>query len=120
MSLDPVASAVLELLEAGELPYGAKGMLSNFVPASSPYGNERFFDRLRRGDQSARYLTDRQIAERLRHFGCRQHRLKGVIRGWLFPQLSEARAAWDANYGPYEWSDDETDWAAHKGDDSPY
>ena len=120
MSLDPIESAFLELLEAGVLPYRIKGMASDFVPASSPCGNERFFDILRRGDQSARYLTDRQIAERLRHFGCRQHRLKGATRGWLFPQLSEARAAWDAIYGPYEWTDEQTDWAEHSREPDPF
>jgi len=116
-SLDPRAEALLHLLIDGELPNNAGGP-ANIAAMRDQLGRYGGVDQMGlhtwagRVVPAMRFISERRLATVLHAIGCHnRHRLPNNNRAaWWFPPLPEARAAFDREYGRYDWPNKDADW----------
>lgn len=108
-SLAPIPKWLFGILKDGDLFSLVKGSTPYWVP--TPRMTEHL--------QKSPNIPDKAniqtpgVMEVLRDIGCTSSRPdpRGP-RGWLFPDLNTARAAWDKKYGRHKW-EIQTDWSGH-------
>ena len=52
-----------------------------------------------------RFKSNQLLAQELVNRGCINKRISSYTRGWQFPPLPEARAAWSAQFPGHRWRD---------------
>ena len=98
LSLSPFDQWWVGLLEEGKLP--GVGIIGH-------PGRAYTYDLLQHAKEKVsglRYLTDVLLGRTLSKRGCRAWKMRGSGRGWEFPTLVEARAAWEKKAGKWDWA----------------
>jgi Family of unknown function (DUF5906) len=95
-SLPPWEQWWLALLQDGYLPGGGFKSCPNRASSSTLFRDAQTrVPKLRRE-------TETKMGFFLRECGCTKER-SAEARGWQFPELDAARAAWEKRYGPWPW-----------------
>jgi hypothetical protein len=109
-TLEPVEEAWLDCLREGAMPHGAR-VAEGYVLATSVF--REFIQKTARREVSANAISTflgrppRRGESRRKHMAFRKDR-EGA-RGWLIPDLLEARRRWDEVMWPEDW-DDASEW----------
>jgi len=88
----------LELLETGTLQ-GADAKDPSCARSDS------LFKQARESSPQLKYKSDQVLARELVKRGCTNTRISGNARGWQFPPLLKARAAWEVQFPGHQWRD---------------
>ncbi len=97
-SLSPENEWVLELLETGILE-GADSKDPSCARSDS------LFKQAREISPRLKFKSNQLLARELMKRGCIPKRISGSARGWQFPPLPVARAAWEAQFPGHRWRD---------------
>src|SRR5262245_30664386 len=80
---------------SGELPKPDKKNLRYVI-------SEHLLEDAKNQNPRNKFLTADELGRSLREMGC-THKSNGKKWGWIFPPLPEARDAWRAQSGEWEW-----------------
>ena len=115
LSLHPEDQWWYQLLKTGLLPRhdADRPAQNNPNPMNPRRARSRgLFDAARERVPGLRFYSDHLLGKALRVRGCKACQLKASASAWEFPELKEARQAWDQRLPGAEWND-LTEW----GDD---
>lgn len=103
-TLGPEDAWWLSTLERGTIPGAFDGL------PSVARMDDMIAD-LKGKDKRASFLTQHRFGRYLREQGVQSGKWRNDRRGWRFPPLREARAAWEKKLPGYEWEDpDQDEW----------
>lgn len=106
LSLDPLNSAMLTMLEDGTFP-GVYTNGSYYVSA------EALYEHLEKIEPKVAKFSSNRKAECIKKLGAKKGRIPGVGRvRWEFPELPEVRRLWNKTSLPMSW-DDLPKWTIH-------
>lgn len=111
-SLGAYDASWVEWLEEGTLPRGEHEL----APIPKDFASTRVLvkDAAERAPRQRGYINDVSMGRFLKKQGCEPVRGKAessAQRGWRFPLLSTARAAWQKRFGEWQWRHlNQTDW----------
>lgn len=129
LSLGPLDSWWVELLETGILvgcdPNEPNRAVSNKHEYKVTLGmGDRWvtqlglYDQARNIEPRLRNVSDHKLGEFLRDQGCTNDTKVMRRRGWTFPELSEARRAWQERFPGWPWRNPKlTNWQTDDADD---
>ena len=104
-SLGPTDEYFEMLLQNGMLP----GALTDRPDTSL---SRSLLDDAQRRVPLMRHVGETKLGQSLRErHGCKKYS-NGKQRGWTFPPVLEARAAWEKKYGPWPWDNEIREWVA--------
>ena len=67
--------------------------------------SDGLYDQARKLSPRLRFKSDHVLAHELTKRQCINKRISAYARGWQFPPLLEARAAWEAQFLGHRWRD---------------